>query len=245
MEDEIKSHKTNNTWTLVQLPENRKAITAKWVFKVKSAGTENDANGVPYQEVVGSLLYAAQITHPDISFAVNNVSRFNTQHSNEHWDAVLRVLRYLNGTSDYKLQFQKRKTIEIEAYSDADYASDVDKRRSCTGYVIKIAGAAVSWHSKRQEVVALSSTEAEYIALSTTAKEIVWISQFIFEVSGVNLQPVKIFCDNTSAIKLAKSDAYRERTKHIDVRYHQIRDWIERKKIMLILCQRTKMLPMS
>lgn len=194
---------------------------------------ENDAKGVPYQELVGSLLYAAQITRPDISFAVNNVSRFNVQHATEHWNAVLRILRYLIGTKDFKLQFEKGKSIKIEAFSDADYASDIDKRRSCTGYVIKIAGAAVSWHSKRQEVVALSSTEAEYIALSTTAKEVVWISQFVCEVSGVNVQPVKIWCDNTSTIKLAKSDAYRERTKHIDVRFHQIRDWIQQSKIVV------------
>jgi transposase InsO family protein len=203
---------------------NEKLSVAMW-------SEENDAKGVPYQEVVGSLLYAAQITRPDISFAVNNVSRFNVQHAKEHWNAVQRILRYLIGTKDFKLRFEKGKSIEIEAYSDADYASDIDKRRSCTGYVIKIAGAAVSWHSKRQEVVALSSTEAEYIALSTTAKEVVWVSQFVCEISGVNVQPVKIWCDNTSTIKLAKSDAYRERTKHIDVRFHQIRDWIQQGKI--------------
>lgn len=202
-------------------------------LSVKMWDEKNDASGVPYQEVVGSLLYASQITRPDISFAVNNVSRFNVQHANEHWNAVLRILRYLIGTKNYKLRYEKQSTIKIEAYSDADYASDVDKRRSCTGYIIKLAGAAISWHSKRQEVVALSSTEAEYIALSTTAKEIIWISQFIHEISGVNTQPVRVYCDNTSAIKLAKTDAYRERTKHIDVRYHQLRNWIEEGKISI------------
>lgn len=192
----------------------------------------NDLTGkVPYQELVGSLLYIAQITRPDIAFCVNNVSRFNSKHSIEHWEAVLRILRYLKNTSNYVLRFKKDEKRDVFAFSDADYASEIDKRRSCTGFVVKMAGAAISWHSKRQEIVAVSSTEAEYIALSTTVKEMLWVAQFVREVSNINIQPANIFCDNTSTIKLATSDAYRERTKHIDVRYHHIRDAVEKGKI--------------
>lgn len=99
---------------------------------------------------------------------------------------------------------------------------------------MKLAGGAISWHSKRKEIVALSRTEAEYIALSTTVKETLWVSQFIKEISNKNMQTVTVHCDNTSTIKLAKTDAYRERTKHIDVRYHHIRDNIENGKVNIV-----------
>lgn len=159
--------------------------------------------------------------------------RFNSKHSIEHWEATLRILRYLKATSNYVLRFEKSEKRDVFGFSDADYASDVDKRRSCTGFVVKLCGAAVSWHSKRQEIVALSSTEAEYIALSTTIKEVLWISQFIKEISGMDMKPVTVYCDNTSTVKLTKSDSYRERTKHIDVRYHHIRENVERGKIKI------------
>lgn len=119
----------------------------------------------------------------------------------------------------------------MHAFSDADYASEIDKRRSCSGFVVKLAGGAINWHSKRQEIVAVSSTEAEYIALSTTAKEMLYLNQFMFELTNVNIEPSKIYVDNTSSINLAKNAAYHDRTKHIDVRYHHLRDSIERKKI--------------
>lgn len=192
----------------------------------------NDLTGkVPYQELVGSLLYVAQITRPDIAFCVNNVSRFNSKHSKEHWEAALHILRYLKLTIDCVLRFEKTDERDVFAYSDADYASEIDKRRSCSGFVLKLGGGAISWHSKRQEIVALSSTEAEYIALSTTVRETLWVSQFVREISGIDMQPIKIFCDNTSSIKLATTDAYRERTKHIDVRFHHLRENIEENKI--------------
>lgn len=192
---------------------------------------ENDITGkVPYQEVIGSLLYIAQITRPDISFAVNNVSRFNTKHCAEHWIAVQRIMRYLKLTSRYSLRFVNNDD-DLLAYSDADYASDIDKRRSCSGFILKYAGAAITWHSKRQEVVALSSTEAEYIALSTAAKEVLWVEQFLNELTKTEKKPVPIYCDNKSAITLANTDAYRERTKHIDVRHHHVRQCIEEEKI--------------
>lgn len=112
-----------------------------------------------------------------------------------------------------------------------EYASEIYKRRSCTGFVLNLASGAISWHRTRQEIVAVSSTAAEYIALSTTVIETLWVSQFIKEISNINMQPIKVHCDNTNSIKLAKSDAYRERLKHIDVRFHHIRDDFEKEKI--------------
>lgn len=200
----------------------------------KTINSSNDLVGkVPFQELIGSLLYVAQITRPDISFCVNNVSRFNAKHSIEHWEAALRILKYLKGTSDYVLVYKAEAKNKMHAYTDADYASEIDKRRSCSGFVVKLAGGAINWHSKRQEIVAVSSTEAEYIALSTTAKEMLYLNQLMFELTNVSIEPSQIYVDNTSSINLAKNAAYHDRTKHIDVRFHHLRDNIETKKIAI------------
>lgn len=185
---------------------------------------------VPYQEAVGSLLYLAQSTRPDIAFAVSDVSRFNHHHGTAQWRAVKRIFRYLKGTSNAKIRYSKSNA-GIIAYSDADWGSETDKRRSCSGYVIKLSGAAICWMSKRQPIVALSSTEAEYIALSSTICELIWLKQLIDELNTNIAKSITVFCDNQSTIKLAASDAYRPRTKHIDIRYHHIRQLIEAKVI--------------
>lgn len=198
---------------------------------------ENDLTGnIPYQEAVGSLLYLAQATRPDISFAVNDVSRFNHKHGTPHWTAVKRIFRYLKGTENYALNFRKTGNAYITAYSDSDFGSDVDKRRSCSGYVVKMANCAISWYSHRQEIIALSSTEAEYIALSSCAREIIWLRQLADELNP-HKKAINIYVDNTSTIQLAEEEAYRPRSKHIDIRYHHTRQLIEKKFIKLKYCE--------
>lgn len=185
---------------------------------------------VPYQEAVGCLLYVSNGTRPDISFATNNVSRFNAKHSEPHWTAVKRIIRYLKGTTSLKLKYHRSgNTLEMIGFTDADWASEIDERRSCTGNVIVMTGGAVTWMSKRQPIVALSSTEAEYIALSSMVKEIIWARHFINEVFQMKLEPTTIRCDNQSAIDLSKNDMFRQRSKHIDIRYHHVRECIVRK----------------
>lgn len=119
----------------------------------------------------------------------------------------------------------------MEIYSDADWGSDVDERRSCSGYVIKLCGGDVCWGSKRQPIIALSSTEAEYIALSSSVKEVFWLKQLAEEIDNELGKTAKVFCDNQGALKLAETEAFRPRTKHIDIRYHHIRELIEQKVI--------------
>lgn len=191
---------------------------------------------VPFQEAVGSLLHLTQGTRPDIAFAVNDVSRFIANHSNEHWQAVKRIFRYLKGTIDAKLVFHLNGNVNMHAFTDADWASEIDKRRSCSGYVVKMSNAAVSWNSKRQPIVALSSTEAEYIALSSAVREVIWIRQLAQEVDHEFSGPTVIYCDNQSTIKLSASEAYRPRTKHIDVRFHHTRDKIDDDTIKIEFC---------
>lgn len=137
------------------------------------------------------------------------------------------MLRYLRGSEDLGLCYHKNteKTIEVTEYSDSNYAADLEKRRSLTGHVFTICGNTVSWKFSLQHIVALSTTEAEYVALDEAIKEALWIKGLLEElrVSNVN---VKVKCDSQSAIHLAKNSTYHERTKHIDVRLHFIRDVI-------------------
>lgn len=134
---------------------------------------QQEISKVPYQEAVASLLYFAQASRPDIAFAVNDVSRFNNNHGKAHWAAVKRIFRHLKGTVDYKLCYSRCGNSEISGYSDSDWAGNVDKRRSCTGYVFQLSNGAISCSSRRQSTVALSSTDAEYMALLSATQEAV------------------------------------------------------------------------
>lgn len=197
-------------------------------LSVNMVTSENSLVGqLPFQEAVGSLLYLAQGSRPDISFAVNDVSRFNTKHTDIHWKAVKRIFRYLRGTINYKLKYSREGSTAMHCYSDSDWASDIDKRRSCAGQTIIMSNAAISWSSKRQCTVALSSTEAEYMALSSAVCDVIWTQQLAAEIDIKFQCKTKIYCDNESAIKLSLSDAFRPRTKHIDIRYHHLREKVE------------------
>lgn len=145
--------------------------------------------------------------------------------------AAKRVLRYLKGTHHLKLTFKKDDT-NIVGYCDADWATDTEDRRSCSGYVFTFQGAAISWCSKRQPTIALSTTEAEYMSLSTATQEAIWLKQleedFCPTMSSI---PIVMFCDNQSAISISGDDIYHARSKHIDIRYHFVRERISKKQI--------------
>lgn len=193
----------------------------------KNMVNDDNAIEVPYQEVVGCLLYIANATRPDIGYATSDVSRFNNAHSDVHWIAVKRILRYLRGTINLKLRFKRHQNMKlVSAFCDADWGSELDDRKSRSGFVVLMCGGAVSWQSKKQSIVALSSTEAEYISLSSTVKELIWIAQLIKEIIGIKICAA-VWCDNQSAIELASCEAYRPRTKHIDIRHHHIRDHMQ------------------
>ena len=203
----------------------------------KTQEEEEDMSRVPYASAVGSLMYAMVCTRPDIAHAVGVLSRFMSNPGKEHWTAVKRVFRYLRGTSDYGLCYQGRPGLEImldiRGFVDADWAGDLDQRRSTSGYVFSLFGGAVSWMSKRQSVVALSTTEAEYIAATHASKEAVWLQRLCSSM-GLVQQAIRIDCDSQSAIFLAKNPAYHSKTKHIDVQYHFVRDMVEAKRVLLV-----------
>ncbi|KAG8501480.1 hypothetical protein CXB51_003989 [Gossypium anomalum] len=186
---------------------------------------------VPYSSAVGSLMYAMVCSRPDLSYAVSAVSRYMANPGKEHWKAVQWILRYLRGTTDVCLQFGRTED-RVIGYVDADFAGDLDRRRSLTGYVFTIGGCAISWKATLQTTVALSTTEAEYMAITEACKEAIWLKGLFSELNE-DLQISTVFCDSQSAIFLTKDQMFHERTKHIDVRYHFVRDIIARGDIVV------------
>lgn len=181
-------------------------------------------DAIPYQEAVGSILFVAQLTRPDIQYAVNSVSRFNQTPGMAHWLAVKRIMRYLKGTIHYKLTYHKNGGSEMHGYCDSDWAADSIDRRSTTGYVFMHQGGAISWGSKKQPTVALSTTEAEYMAMSSATQEALWLKSLSNEIFQKKDKTLIIKCDNKGAIQLSEKSSYQPRTKHIDVRHHFIRE---------------------
>ncbi|CAM8881465.1 unnamed protein product [Rhodiola kirilowii] len=176
-----------------------------------------------YQQLVGSLIYLT-LTRPDISFAVGVVSRFMQNPRKPHLEAVRRILSYVKGTTNYGLLYKKGVEGKVIRYSDADYAGDHDTRRSTTGYMFHMGSAAISWCSKRQPTVSLSTTEAEYRAAALAAQESTWLMRLMGALKQPCDYPVKLHCDNRSAIRLVENPVFHAQTKHVEVHYHFIRE---------------------
>jgi hypothetical protein len=181
----------------------------------------------PYREAVGSLLYLAGCTRPDIAFAVSRASRHLADPTDQDWTAVKRILKYVLSTFEYGPVYRKDSATadKVSVYSDADFAGCSESRRSTSGIIALFADAPVIWSSKRQQSVALSTTEAEFIAASGAAKEAVWIIEFMNEVN-IQIETPKLFIDNKSTIALIDNPMFHQRTKHIDVRYKFIREHV-------------------
>ncbi|KAE8189368.1 hypothetical protein A4X06_0g4907 [Tilletia controversa] len=178
-----------------------------------------------YQAVVGCLAYLAQGTRPDLAFAVSTLGKFSSDPTEEHMIAAKRVLRYIRGTSGAKLTFGGSKgEDEVEGYVDADWAADRDDRRSMSGFVFTMAGGAVSWGSRKQGAVALSTAEAEYVAAGVAGREVLLLSGAV-AAARKELGCITINCDNQAAIQLVKNpNSHHDRSKHVDIVHHWIRD---------------------
>ena len=203
----------------------------------KSSEDSEAVNQSLYQSAVGSLLYLSIWTRPDITFAVSNVAKFCSKPSNEHWTAVKRIMRYLKGTMNYGLCYDKGKPGDCVGFSDSDWAGDINDRRSTSGYVFQICGTAVSWRSKKQSCVALSTAEAEYMALASAAQEAVWMRQLIDDLTTTSTTPMTIYEDNQSAISMAKNPQFHGRAKHIGIKHHFICEQVEKGTVVLQYCQ--------
>ena len=150
----------------------------------------------------------------------------------KHWEAAKRVVRYLVGTIDEGLFYGKDEEVEVWSYTDASYGSDMETKRGRSGYVFMSAGAAISWGSKLQEVVTLSSTESEYVAMSFAVQEGVYLGMYQREM-GVESEKVLLLCDNQSAMKIAKNPVFHNRSKHIGIKFHYVREKVESGEVEL------------
>ena len=201
--------------------------------------TQNSAlltNPTKYRELVGSLIYLQQVTRPDLSFAVNLLGQNMASPRRIHWEQGLNVLRYLRGTIGFSLQYRKFDIdkVKLIGYADADWANAPD-RKSMSGFCFKLASnsSMISWASRKQSTVATSTTESEYIALSEATCEAIWLQKLLrdLNIPGVQFETAKMFCDNTSALALTGNPCHHRRTKHIEAKYHHVRDHIEKQTV--------------
>ena len=194
-----------------------------------------------YQSAVGSLLYLSIATRPDIAYAVSNVAKFCAKPTKQHWVAVKRILRYLRGTHTFGLLYTKQITKNCVGFSDTDWGGDLDDCKSTSGYVFQVGGTVISWRSKKQACVALSTAEAEYVALASAAQESLWLQQLISDLTKQPVKQMVIFEDNQSTISMARNPQFHGRSKHIALKYHFIRDQVSDGKIDLKYCNTSDM----
>ena len=222
--------------------EDAKPLSIPMDSNMKFSTTQSPSTGaqynqmcnIPYWEAIGALMYAMLGTRPDISFAVTTLSPFSSNPGLIHWEAVKRIFRYLLGTKSLWLTYGGNPKTLI-GYADAN-GNMAEDRHAVSGYAFLANGGAVSWNTKRQNVISLSTTESEYIAATQAAKEALWLHSLIGQLFEPLTEPTTLFSDNQSAIALSKDHQYHAWTKHIDVRFHFIQWIVEEGKIHLIYC---------
>lgn len=206
------------------------------VHLVQDDGISGPTDQRRYQQMVGSLQYAAGGTRPDLAFAVNLVARFCNKPSKAHMTAVIRIFKYIVGTLDLGLTYTRQENSELLAYSDADWAGDQTTRKSTSGNVFLLAHGAITWTSRKQSSVALSTVESEYMALSLATQEAIWLRGLMKDLGKDMTKPTVIYEDNQGAISTAKNPTFHKKTKHIQIRYHFVREAVEENTIEIIYC---------
>ena len=184
---------------------------------------------IPYASAVGSMMYAQVCTRPDIAYILGVLGRYLSNPGMDHWIAAKRVMRYLQRTKDFMLTYRKSDQLEIIGYSDSDFAGCQDSRKSTSGYVFLLAGGAISWRSAKQSIVASSTMAAEYIAMYEASNQAVWLKNF---VTGLRIldrveRPLKIYCDNKSAVLFSNNNRSLTKSKHIDIKYLIVKERIQ------------------
>ncbi|XP_039123455.1 secreted RxLR effector protein 161-like [Dioscorea cayenensis subsp. rotundata] len=188
------------------------------------------------RRIVGALLYLTH-THPDITHAVSMVSRFMQSPSVFHFGSVKRILRYISGTINYGIHYKKCEEFKLIGYSDSDWSGSQDDQRSTTGWVFSLGSGAIAWFSKKQAITALSSTEVEYISLTAAICEALWLRRLLDDLGEKQVVSSVIHCDNRSALSIAKNPILHGQTKHIDTRFHFIRDLVKDEVILVKHCK--------
>ena len=183
-----------------------------------------------YRQLIGKLRYLVHATRPDIGHAVRHLSQFLDKYRATHWELAKHVLKYLKVTANFGLVFNGQDAqdqVVVSAYCDADFANDVNDRKSVSGHVVLLANASVSFGCAKQDCVAQSSTESEYVSAAEATKSILWMRDLLFEMGLEQREPTVLYIDNQSAIAQANNPEDRRRSKHIGVRYHLVRESVE------------------
>ena len=212
------------------------------LLKDDSAEDKQEMKDIPYHELVGALNWLAVGSQPDIAFAVGQLAQFLENPGQVHWDAAKRVVRYLKTTKELRLTYRGGDKHGFEGYSDADGATQ-DHRHVVSGFAVLVDGGAISWSSKKQELVTLSMMEAEYVSTTHAAKELIWFRCLIEEIFRPLSHPIVLHLDNQLAITLANSEGqFHTCTKHINICYHFIKFAIQNRTIVLIYCPTKNMI---
>nr|XP_016478603.1 PREDICTED: uncharacterized mitochondrial protein AtMg00810-like [Nicotiana tabacum] len=220
MTQEFEALHVNHTRDLVPLPPGKKAIGCRQVYKAKVGAILNDPTY--YRKLIGKLNFPTN-TRLDIAYRVQQLSQFVQDPREPHLKATLYLLRYLRSDPILGIFFSNDPVCTIQAYCDSEWAACLDSRRSVSGYIILLGDSPVSWKSKKQETVSLSSAEAEYRSLQKVVGELTWLCRLLEELTVPFPKPVTIFCDIQSALHIARNHVFYERTKRIEVDCHFLR----------------------
>lgn len=232
---------TSNILSRFGMADCRRALTpAEPNTQLHQRRDEEELTTKPYRQAIGALMYLSTCTRPDIAFIVGQLARYCSAPTDLHWQAVLYVLRYLKGTLSHGLLFH-RTGLPLTGYADASYASCPDTRRSVTGYVFVLGGAAVSWSSRTQPTTALSTSEAEYMAACSATQECMWLRGMLTDTGHPPTAATTIYEDNQACIKMADNKPHHGRTKHIAVRYHFVSEKVQEGEVKLTYLETARM----
>eukprot|EP00253_Pinus_taeda_P027989 PITA_27989 len=205
-------------------------------LKLSKEDSSKDFDPSLYKSIVGSLMYLTA-TRPDIMFDVSLISRFMERPKEAHWQATKRILRYVKGTKKFGILYNVSEHSDLVGYTDSDWVGSVDDRKITSSYVFHMGSGAISWASKKQSIVALSTAEAKYVAATSATCQAVWMRRMLRSLGQEQAKEIVIFCDNSSAIALSKNSVFHKRTKHIDTRFHYIRELVSNGEIVLEHCR--------
>lgn len=215
--------------------QESKATITPTVMGLKLSKEDNSKDFDPslYKSMVGSLMYMTA-TRPDIMYDVSLISRFMERPKEAHWQAAKIILRYVNGTKRFGILYTTLECLDLIGYIDSDWDGSVDDQKSTSGYVFHMGSGAISWASEKQPIVALSTTEEEYVATTAVACQAIWMRRMLRNLCQEQAKGTVIFCDNSSAIALSTNVVFHKRMKHIDTKFHYIRELVNNGEIVLV-----------